>query len=51
MLDYRQLFGLSAVLFGIGFVFQSIVPAQALPLGPNVSLGSNPIFTVPRFWV
>lgn len=46
MLDYRQLLGLSAVLFGIGFVFQSIVPAQALPFGPSVSLGSNPVFAV-----
>ena len=46
MFDHKPLFGFAAVLFGFGFVFQSIVPAQALPVGPTVSMGSNPIFAV-----
>ena len=46
MFDYKQLFGFAAILFGIGFVVQSIMPAGAIPLGPAVSMGQNPIFAV-----
>ena len=42
MKDYKQLFGYAAILFGIGFVIRSFVPAYAYN-GPNISLGSNPI--------
>lgn len=45
MFDYKQLFGFAAILFGIGFILQSILPANAIPMGPNVSLGTNPVFS------
>ena len=43
MLDYKQLFGLSAILFGLGFFIKSVTVAHAIPSGPIVSLGVNPI--------
>ena len=46
MPDYRQLFGVAAILFAIGFILQSIMPARAIPIGPSVSLGANPVFAV-----
>ena len=42
MNDYKQLFGYAAILFGIGFVIRSFMPAYAFN-GPHVSTGSNPI--------
>ena len=42
MKDYKQLFGYAAILFGIGFVIRSFMPAYAFN-GPSVSMGSNPI--------
>ena len=42
MFDYRNLFGLAAILFGSGFFVQSLQSANAT-IGPSVSLGSNPI--------
>ena len=42
MKDYKQLFGYAAILFGIGFVIRSFMPAYAFN-GPTVSMGSNPI--------
>lgn len=42
MKDWKQLFGIAAILFGIGFVIRSFQPAYALN-GPNVSMGINPI--------
>ena len=46
MFDYKQLFGFAAILFGIGFILQSIMPARAISMGPSVSMGSNPVFAV-----
>lgn len=46
MFDYKQLFGFAAILFGIGFILQSIMPAGANPAAPSISLGANPIFSV-----
>ena len=42
MKDYRQLFGYAAILFGLGFLVRSFMPAYAIT-GPTVSLGSNPV--------
>ena len=42
MKDYKQLFGYAAIIFGIGFVIRSFLPAHAFN-GPNISTGSNPI--------
>ena len=42
MKDYRQLFGYAAILFGLGFLVRSFMPAYAVT-GPTVSLGSNPV--------
>jgi hypothetical protein len=42
MFDYKRLFGIAAILFGIGFILQSIMPAKANPTGPSVGYGSNP---------
>lgn len=42
MKDWKQLMGIAAILFGIGFVVRSFQPAYALN-GPSVSMGSNPI--------
>jgi hypothetical protein len=46
MFDHKRLFGFAAILFGIGFILQSIMPAMAISMGPNVSMGSNPVFAV-----
>ena len=42
MNDYKQLFGYAAILFGIGFVIRSFMPAYAFN-GPSISAGANPI--------
>ena len=42
MFDYRNLFGFAAILFGAGFLVQSLQNANA-KIGPSISLGSNPI--------
>ena len=42
MIDYRNLFGFAAILFGAGFFVQSLKNANA-EIGPSISLGSNPI--------
>ena len=42
MFDYRNLFGLAAILFGAGSFVQSLQSANAT-IGPSISLGSNPI--------
>ena len=46
MLNRMNLFGFAAVLFGTGFLFRSIMPANAVPTGANISFGSNPVFAV-----
>ena len=46
MKDYKILFGYAAVLLSIGFVVRSITFAYAYPTGPNVSMGSNPQFSI-----
>ena len=46
MFDHKRLFGFAAILFGIGFILQSIMPARAISMGPSVSMGSNPVFAV-----
>ena len=45
MIDHKQLFGLAAILFGLGFLLRSFLPAHAFN-GPNISLESNPYFNV-----
>ena len=42
MTNWKNLFGIAAILFAIGFLFRSVQPAYAIQ-GPNVSLGTNPI--------
>ena len=44
MHNRMNLFGFAAVLFGIGFLLRSIMPANAVPTGANTSFGSNPVF-------
>ncbi len=41
MKDYRQLFGYAAILFGLGFLVRSFLPAAAIS-GPTISTGENP---------
>ena len=45
MIDHKQLFGLAAILFSLGFLLRSFLPAHAFN-GPNISLESNPYFNV-----
>jgi len=45
MIDHKKLFGLAAILFGMGFLLRSFLPAHAFN-GPNVSFESNPYFNV-----
>ena len=42
-MDYRSLFGIGFIVFSIGYLVQSLQPANAYPQGPNISMGSNPI--------
>lgn len=42
MKDYRQLFGIAAIIMACGFLVRSFQPAHAVN-GPTVSMGSNPI--------
>ena len=42
-MDYKQLFGYAAILFGMGFFVRSFMPAYAFN-GPNINTGSNPYF-------
>jgi hypothetical protein len=51
-MDYRNIFGIAAVIFATGYLIRSFQPANAFPQGPNVSMGSNPIesFTVNCSW-
>jgi len=42
MIDYKQLFGYAAILFGLGFLLRSVLPAHAFNTS-NVSLGTNPV--------
>ena len=44
-MDYRNIFGIAAVIFATGYLVRSFQPANAFPQGPNVSMGSNPIFS------
>ena len=46
MKDYKVLFGYAGILLSIGFVIRSITFAYAYPTGPNVSMGSNPQFSI-----
>ena len=41
MFNYKKLFGLASILFGIGFIIQSLSFAQAYQ-GPTVGMGSAP---------
>ena len=42
-MDYRNLFGIAAIIFSLAALNHSIDDAHAGPMGPNVSAGSNPI--------
>jgi hypothetical protein len=42
-MDYRNLLGLSAVIFSIAVLHYAMFSANAGPMGPNVGTGSNPI--------
>ena len=42
MQNYKTLFGYAAILFGLGFLVRSFMPAHAFN-GPTVSTGANPI--------
>ena len=42
MKEYKQLFGIAAIIMAIGFFVRSFQPAHALN-GTNISMGSNPI--------
>ena len=42
MTDYKNLMGYAAILFGMGFLLRSLLPAHAYN-GPVVSAGINPI--------
>lgn len=39
---WKNLFGMSAFLISLGFVFRSLQPAYA-EIGPSVSMGTNPV--------
>ena len=41
MKDYRQLFGIAAIIMACSFLVRSFQPAHAIN-GPSVSMGSNP---------
>ena len=42
MTTWKNLFGVAAILFGVGYVIRGIHPAQAFN-SPSVSVGENPI--------
>jgi hypothetical protein len=42
-MDYRNLFGIAAIILSAAVFLQSLKSANALPQGPNISSGSNPI--------
>ena len=42
-MDHRNLFGIAAIILSGAVFTHSLNTANALPQGPNVSLGSNPI--------
>ena len=42
-MDHRQLFGFAAIILSSAVFIHTLKSANALPQGPNVSLGSNPI--------
>jgi hypothetical protein len=42
-MDYRNLFGIAAIILSSAVFVQSLNSANAFPQGANVSLGSNPI--------
>ena len=45
-MDPRKLFGISAVLMSASVFVHSLNTANAFPQGPNISLGSNPIYSI-----
>ena len=45
MKDYRLVFAYATVLFALSAILYSITTANANPMGPNISLGSNPQFS------
>ena len=42
-MDYRNLFGIAAIILSGAVFVHSLKSANAFPQGPNVSMGSNPI--------
>jgi hypothetical protein len=42
-MDYRNLFGMAAIILSCAVFIQSLNSANAFPQGPNVSMGSNPL--------
>ena len=42
-MDYRNLFGIAAIVISVAALNHSMDNAYAGPMGPNVSAGSNPI--------
>ena len=42
MTDYKVLFGYAAIIFAVGFLMRSVDVAYADPVGPSISVGSNP---------
>ena len=44
-MDYRNLFGIAAIILSGAVFIHSLKSANAFPQGPNVSIGSNPLFS------
>lgn len=42
----RHYFGIASIIFAVACLTWSVGQAIAVPMGPNVSLGTNPIFSV-----
>ncbi len=42
-MDYRNLFGIAAIILSVAALNHSMDTAHAGPMGPNVSAGNNPI--------
>ena len=42
-MDYRNILAFGFLIFALGSAWKNIQPANALPSGPSISMGSNPI--------
>jgi hypothetical protein len=45
-MNHKTIFAFAALIFATGYLIRSINPAKALPNGPHISTGSNPIINV-----